>query len=261
MKRNLYYHQVYRRQNKLKLFIIHFFLGISSLPRLLIEVFTRTRFGERYYSFAAVVTISVILFFMPFLSSQLSLLNPYSYHNYDDDGFFTTIAKNITWYIYLAAFFYFSLKRKKEVDRLLSVFDFARFSLSTGVIHPKLLEFNIGKKTGDHRFASTVIEPGIFLIAGILLVLAHQMLGKLFIFVSIVYSLSWVGAYHLGDEFVMDTIDEMICNEEMVESFVEGKPIEDTRGFEMHCRKPNDPSFRRQVVDQMVGDDEASEAF
>ena len=54
----------------------------------------------------------------------------------------------------------------------------------------------------------------------------------------------------------MDKIDEIICNEELVASFVDDKDPGETRGFSAYGRKPVDPDLRRKVVDTFFEDDE-----
>lgn len=62
MKKNLYFQTMFQRTNGIKMIILDFFLSIASWPRLMIEVFIRKNFGERYFSLAAAITITVILF-------------------------------------------------------------------------------------------------------------------------------------------------------------------------------------------------------
>ena len=65
-----------------------------------------------------------------------------------------------------------------------------------------------------------------------------------------------MAAYTIGDHFIMDKIDEMICNEEMVNSFVEGRDSSETRGFSTYGRKPTDPETRRRLADAFMEDTE-----
>lgn len=253
MKKNLYYHAVPRRRNVIKEATLNLLFGLTSWPRLLIEVFLRKRFGERYFSMATAVIMTVILFFVPILIAKITGFG--NHFGRGSDGFFLIILKNITWYIFLALFMYQCVKRQKEIAREPSVFDFARFSLCTGEIHSKFYGIKVMGKYADHRTISTLLEPGLALAVGILLTAMFQKLGVLLIISSIGYSLSWYGAYRKGDEFVMDTIDEMICNEEMVESFVNDAKSEDTRGFHFTGRRPDNPQFRKQVVESFFEED------
>jgi hypothetical protein len=258
MKKNLYYAEVFQRSNLIKMAILGFFMAIASWPRLLLEVFIRKNFGERYFSLATAITIAVVLTPIPFLIGGNSQYN---------DGI-DIVAIHFTWYLFLIAFLVMSYIRQKEVDREPSVFDFARFSLSTGLIHPKFYEIKIyskkdenGKhiKVGpDDRQISTIFEPLFFLVIGLVFLLLGQSLGYLLVVSSICYSFSYVAAFSIGDHFIMDKIDEMICNEEMVNSFVDDQEPSQTRGFYAYGRRPADPDFRRKLAETFI---ENSEEF
>lgn len=251
MKKNLYYHTVYGRRNVIKEFILSTFLEISSGPRLLLEVFTRTKFGERYFSFSSAIILTLILAIYPIVISNMPSFDNYAYYGREESGtgIGAILSKYFTWYAYLGAFMYQCFKRREEIKREPSVFDFARFSLSTGVVNPAFLDFKINGKTPTPRQVSILLEPAIFLGFGILLAIFQQSLGYLLIFCSITYSLSWKAAFYRGDQFIMDKIDELIANEEMTESFIHGRRPEETRGFETYGRRPENTDFRRKVAE------------
>lgn len=74
MKKNLYFRSVIRRENLFKKFVLDFFFAIASYPRLLIEVFIRRNFGERYFSMASAVWLTVLLLAFPIIAMKLSSL-------------------------------------------------------------------------------------------------------------------------------------------------------------------------------------------
>ena len=295
MKKNLYYQHVFGRTNAIKEFIYNFFLAISSWPRLILEVFLRKNMGERYFSFSNCVLIIVILCYLPFPITQLkSAVQAFSpgqagsgqanINDYmrsmggsmggavnrpatseNDSGqqsdFIHVTTTNITWYLFLIGFFIAALKRRKEVERLPSVFDFARFSLSSGVTVPALFNVKIGKRPTDIRVVSTIIEPAIFLIIGFILHLCQQLVGDLLMICSVIYSLSYFAAYHIGDNYIMDKIDEIICNENLKESLVEGREPVNNKGFNFEPRMPNDPGFRKTVYESFFEEEESSDAY
>lgn len=253
MKKNLYYATVFKRSTFFKDLFLDFFIGTASYPRLLLEVFVRRNFGERYFSIAASITLAVILASIPIFIQSTS--------RYGSIDLFDALTEYFTWYLFIAAFLFMAFKRQKEVSREPSVFDFARFSLSTGEVHPKFYELKIFKKKEGRtvqrvapniRQIATLLEPLLFLTIGLLLALMQQIVGILIIVSSICYSLSYVAAYSRGDNFVMDMIDEMICNEEMTSSFVEGRDPSETRGFYVSARIPADPEVRRKVVENSI---------
>ncbi len=254
MKRNLYYHTVFRRHNIFQEAFLGFFLAFCSWPRLMLEVFLRRNMGERYFSIASVLTIA---FFMGIFPVVVSELRERLYYPMSSAYFWMHYT---SWYGFIAAFLYMSHQRYEEIERLPSVYDFKRFSLSTGLIHPEFLNINFLGKQGDERQISTLLEPGFCFAVGLGLAIFGQPIGTVLICCSIFYSLSYQAAYRNGDHFVMDKIDERICNEELVKSFVEGHGADDTRGFSFMGRRPADPDLRRQLVDSFFGYEETAEA-
>lgn len=257
MKKNLYYQSVFRRRNVLKEFILATFLEVSSVPRLLLEVFIRRNFGERYFSVFVATCSTILLIGYPLYVFRIELMYEYyeAFHGVDrwtDFPIWDFLKKYFTWYLFTGLFVYMCIRRDREIKRQPSVFDFARFSLSTGEIHPAFMDFKIRGSKPDIRTVETIIEPSFFLAIGLVFWVFGQSLGPLLVICSIIYSGSYMAAYYVGDHFVMDKIDEMICNEEMVASFVEGKQATETRGMHFYGRRPADPEQRRQVVEKFT---------
>lgn len=244
-KKNIYYYETIQRVDASKLFFFRLFLSLSSWPRVLIEVFTRRGFGERYFSFSLCL----------FLAANLAAL-PFALPTYGS-SFFGVIWGNITWYIYLVLFLIASFKRYLEVKHEPGVFDFAKFSLSPGIVIPQVREFRVFGRKLTTRTIATVIEPGLFGILGLILVSFEQKIGFVLLACSSIYSLSWRIQYYLGTHFIMDKIDEMICNEELVNTFVDKQLPEETRGFEVYGDAPRNSEFRRKVVENMFEDEPA----
>lgn len=249
MKKNLYYRTVFKRSNAFKEGLLAFFLAFCSWPRLLLEVFIRKNFGERYFSFSTAMTVAFILALLP-----LIYLEGYSRIARSSEDM-TFITHFTTWYVYLAGFLYMCFQRREEIKHLPSVFDFGRFSLSTGEIHPRFREVTFNGVPADIRTIEIWLEPLPFAIVSFVLWFMGQPIGFIIFLSSIFYSLSYAGAYHQGDHFIMDKIDEMICNEEMVNSFVEGRDASQTRGVSFYGRRPADPDTRRKLVDNFIEED------
>ncbi|MBD2704700.1 hypothetical protein IC229_28955 [Spirosoma sp. BT702] len=163
---------------------------------------------------------------------------------------------NLSWYVYLGFYLVMCLKRHDEIKREPGVFDFARYSLSAGYIHPRFLMTQLNGKPVNIRTIETLLEPALFFFIGIGLCILGQKLGILLIVCSLVYSISYQAAYHQGDNFVMDKIDEIICNEELVKAFVDGRDPSETRGFNFYGRRPADPETRRQLAETFVENEE-----
>ncbi|QMW01692.1 hypothetical protein [Spirosoma foliorum] len=253
--KNMYYRTVFKRTNTIKELFLSFFLAFFSWPRLLLEVFIRKNFGERYFSFSGAVMLLIILAFLPlFFIDALG-------RRHGGSTLMPFIGMFLTWYVYLAGFWYMSVLRRNEIRRLPSVFDFARFSKSTGTIHPRFLSYTFRGNHFTIRGIETRLEPGFFFLIGSLLWALQQPLGALLTVCSVFYALSYRAAYYQGDQFIMDKIDEMICNEELTKSLVEGRDSSETRGFNFYGRRPVDPDSRQRIADLVMQKEEMVEAF
>ncbi len=257
MKKNLYFRTVLRRKNGFKETIYDLAFTVASAPRLLLELFIKQSFGERYFSFSTSVIWTVLLLIVPiplvslYQRGSAVLMNEYSSWA---SVFFTHF---LTWYAYAIAFFIFALKRRKEIKRLPSVFDFKRFSLFNGMPTKEFLKLlNRWVPQRDKRIQEILLEPLPFFVGGFVLWIFTQPIGLVILVAAIFYSLSYSAAYHRGDNFVMDKIDEMILNEEMEDAFINDSSAENARGVRFYMRKPTSEAMRRKVADAFVEEDE-----
>jgi hypothetical protein len=242
MKKNLYYSSVYQRRNFIKDVLYMVFLGVSSWPRLVLETFIRRNMGERYFSLFAVVVIALLLLVYPFYKT-----GPYA-------EVFPVLKDNFTWYLFTGAFVYFGYLRLREVQTLPSVFDFARFSLSSGISLPFVYDI-----TRNPRKIATLIEPGACLVIGLLLWWMDQRIGVVITMCSVIYSFSYMAAFAQADDFLMDYIDNYICNEDLGKTFREGLDARETRGAESYAHRPEDPEARRRASAAFEAEDIAFE--
>ncbi|PMD95702.1 hypothetical protein BWI97_13970 [Siphonobacter sp. BAB-5405] len=250
MKKNLYYRSVFKRTSNAKGGILVVILLFSSWPRLLLEVFLRRNMGERYFSFSTALSITVALSLIPPL---FALISSNVIPNY---GFVFFLLTYGTWYVFLGFFVFMAIQRREEIKRLPSVFDFARFSLSTGQAHPFFIKFKWRGRSGDRRTIETLLEPGFCFLVGLVLWFLAQYIGAVIMISSVMYGLSYRALYRQGDHFIMDKIDERISNEELTKAFVEGRPMDETRGFPFYGRGPTDPDMRRELASSFMVDDE-----
>jgi hypothetical protein len=257
MKKNLYYRSVFRRRNIIKEAIYDFFFAACSIPRLVLEVFVRKNFGERYFSFSTAMIITFILALIPIISSVG--LNEILSRLGGRAGQFTIfdfLLHYLTWYLFLAGFVAMCIDRRHEIKHLPSVFDFGRYSLSTGHIHQGFLNYQPFGKPLSVRQIETMVEPGFFLVIGLGLWILQQSIGVIIVLSSIAYAISYLGAYYRGDNFIMDNIDEMICNEELTSAFIDGLGPAETRGVNYYGRKPIDPEARRKLANNFIEDED-----
>lgn len=256
MKKNLYFRTVYRRENIIKIFFHELFLIFASYPKLLIEVFTRKNFGQRYFSLTTALSVAFFMIFLPRLL-RLMFTPSYGYYSYDVRPDFWS--KFASWYIFLGFYLYFVYLRWKEVKRNPSVFDFGRFSLYTGDLLPSLRKLKFFGKIPSVRAFEIFIEPAPFFFAGLILCIIGQPVGYILIIASICYAVSYAAQYNKGDDFVMDKIDEMIMNDEMEKAFVNDMGSDNTRGVRFYARKPKAKTLRQKLTDSFVEDDVSKE--
>ena len=252
MKKNLYLAFVARRSNPFKDFLYGVMRSFCSIPRLLLEVFTRTHFGERYFSFSSAVFLAFILAMFPIVLS--SIVASISYEGFSTLDF---SIHYLTWYGFIFMFMRECALRRKEIKRSPSAFDFGSYSLSTGRLHKWLLDYKYNGKGFDIRTIETIIEPGLFVIIGLALMVTMQWIGIVIFLSGICYSISYFDAYKRGDDFILDIIDERIANEETTNVFVYGLDPSLTKGFSMYGGKPDDLDLRQAVADDIVQNQEA----
>lgn len=252
MQKNLYFQSTLRRQNLLKTFFLDGFLALASYPRLLLECFIRRNFGQRYFSWATVITVAIIVALLPIISNGISSLASNGYKGRGSGSFWTSYA---TWYLFLIAFLYFAWRRSREVKLNSSIFDFSRFSLYSGNLHPFFRKLKINGRVQNVRTIETLLEPAAFLIVGIVLILLGQTLGILLVVSALAYSFSYSAAYRNGDNFIMDKIDQIIMNEELTNAFVEDMDGDKTRGVRFHMEKPKSKILRKKLVSSFLEND------
>jgi len=240
-KRNTYYEEIFGRPAMTKRIVLNIFLGLSYYFRVPIEVITRRNMGERYFNLMLTAAIGIALLYVPIMfSSGL-------FGGVDYDVLF---ARFSTWYLYTGIYLYASFKRWQEIRRYPSVWDLKRFSLSSGNIHPFFLRLNVREDLKNNRFVSTILEPGVFLIIGILLTILQQPIGIVLMGCAVIYSLGYTASYYLADQYVMDKIDQMICHEDLHDIFVNDIPSQ--RGFEFSARRPKDKAAREKLYEDYM---------
>lgn len=245
MKKNIYYTTMFGRPNMIKQFILGLFLSLSYWFRIPIEMLIRKNFGERYFNLLLSVVIGII-----FLGFPIFYMNDLN----SRPTFAEAVLTFSTWYIYSFYYCYCVYKRWDEVAHEPSVFDFAKFSMSTGdfleiiklIRKPDGMPFN-------SRTVQIYIEPGAFFIGGVILALFQQPLGYLFISCAVVYSLGYEAAFHLGDNFMMDQIDEMLCNQDLADAFIHDEPS--PSGIPIYGERPTSTEMRERLFNRIVGDD------
>ncbi|KAA2241531.1 hypothetical protein F0L74_16685 [Chitinophaga agrisoli] len=259
MKKSLYFHAVVQPQSKLKRQILNFVIVIASCFRIIPDAFLRRNMGERHFAILPAFFAAVFMLVFPYVvHSAFTFLYAPSFGQ-GGTGFWHKFA---TWYVFTFLFIYEAIRRLMEIRREPSVYDFGRYSRSTGQMHPLFRKITIGGFKPDKRMIETFIEPAVFLIAGLLLKFMGQPVGMLLIICSILYSFSYLAAYAIGDDFVLDVIDDGMMVDETEEAFVYDEDSDKTRGVEFHARKPSRVDLRRRLAASFnIRNDDAAQAI
>ncbi|WP_345948866.1 hypothetical protein ABDD95_18640 [Mucilaginibacter sp. PAMB04274] len=252
-KHNSYYQIVFQRTNLIKLYLLSFFLGISSWPRIILEVFLRRGMGQRYMSLMTCITLFVLMFF----GTNVPHYSTYSGWSFPSvaDSFGTHPSEAIFALVFLAM----GIMRYRETMSEPGVFEFAKFSHYSGDILPFYYNIKLFGIEPGRRLISTVYEPLTGIAVGAILNLFDSPVGPLLIVCSIIYSLSYFGAHYLGDQYLMDRIDEIMCSEDLGKTLAEGMRPEDGRGVEFFGTVPPDKQFRRVLADSMIENEPATD--
>ena len=175
MKRNLSYRTTHKRENLLKKGFLGIFQRNASYPRLLLEVFIRKDFGERYFSLASALWVTFLLALWPVLITKF--VNPvrniwhreamphhaasHSISHHPAIPQSTPLMFNqdliphyLGWYVFLALFLIFSFIRRAEIRRSPSTCDFNKYSLSNGRINPLFFKLRLPWRKTDSRLVA-----------------------------------------------------------------------------------------------------------
>lgn len=247
---NGFYRAIIRRRHFISTFILPIFYDLCSWPRLLIEVFIRRDFGERYFSFSIALFVAILLAAYPILTANIGPM----FNTYDYSSSHHSWTRYITWYLFIILFLHFSYKRHREIKTSPGVYDFARLSTNSGVFNfIPLLYLLPTKKNRNFRFIETILEPGMFFAIGSILALMGQSLGSLLVICSILYSLGYIAAYKIGDDYIMDQIDKMIIAGVLYEMMTsDDVPLEGWKGVRPWFKRPKDKKVREQLAKQIL---------
>jgi len=233
--------------------------------RMLIEVFIRKDFGERYFRISSAIATFTFLWIWPSIWEYLkSLVRPFttmlaaaSGHPVappaaDENVAAMLFLPYVSWYIYLLVFLGVCIYHHLSIRRKPGVFNFNRHSRYSGDVHPFFRDFKFRGETLSPRIIECWLEPLPFFIGGIILAGFGQSLGWLLMFSAVVYALSYVEGYHHGDNYIMDVIDEMIVNKHRAADFMD--ELGQAKLPTTLARLPNDPAKRQAVLDRIQKD-------
>lgn len=242
----MYYRTSLRRENLFQNFIYNIFLSVCSYPRLLLEVFVRKNFGQRYFRMSTSLTITLILLLMP----EFFSMPRWALRLFGETGYYNNQSTQLSWYLFVGAFFVFSAFRYREIEKLSSGIDFNKFSLYSGDINKRFFQIPVFGKT-DMRGVETFREPAFFFVIGAVLVFFNQKIGIVISISSIMYCISYFAAYKNGDDFIAGLNDERLMKEELYNSYVKNLPGEQCRGVRFYMDRPGSIEEAEKVAEYM----------
>lgn len=238
MKKNLYYATVFKNsalENK----TLDLVLLSLELPKVILLPFLRNNMGERYFSLLlALFMVGIIYTVTPYLDS-------------------TGIANVSHLYTLDVIFLVVSIIRYVQIRQAPSVFDFAKFSYSPGDPYSFFQRIKFRGVPISRRKIDIFAEPLFALIIGfIITVLFTSPAGILIMFCAVCYSVSNLLKARQGDHFIMDKIDEIICNEELSDSFAKGDQMSPRNVPIFYPDRPTNPELRNNTANLLRNDDD-----
>ncbi len=216
---------------------------------MILEVFLRKNMGARYFSFGLCVFL-FLLFEATFIVGAFSKI-----------GEFSAVGRNsYVLGIFGIVFLIYALKRRKESNTDPNYVSFDHFSLSAGDLQGWFKTKLDGGKQA--RTIEIWLEPLPFLILGLVLMMFSfsRILGLILMTCSVLYSLSYMGAYALARDVIMDKIDMKIAGEELGRMLKTGMGKDESRGFRNRSPMPNDPAQRELLYQLLLSDELGGES-
>lgn len=231
-----YYQSLYGR-NVINTQVVPALLQFLCLPKIIVEVFVRRRMGERYFSKIWSVVVALILYWLP-----QPLVRMFGWHD------------SWLYHLFLIAYVIMTVVTWVEVWRAPSVFDFKRFSLDPGKCLPFFYRIRIMGKPVTQRMIDTWLEPLFCIGIGFVLVLlSFYMTGTIILFCSLCHFLSNMLFAIRGDHFIMDKIDEIICNQDLTALFIQDRDVS-PRGVPFYAQKPTTKELRDNLTQAITGE-------
>ncbi len=255
------FHLVLTRQNMLRPIWHGFVLMFSSWPSLVVEIFTRRKFGERYFSLASCfTTIGIVLFFTVWFTDwQVWLWRSMGYGvQYSDVR--GGNASKIVILIFAAIALFVSFRHKREIKRQGKTLDMERFSQSGGIgcsywyrLYEILPSWLADRYPVHEETLLRFYEPISAILVGLVCTILPftRILGLVLIVCGTFYYWRSSVSYAQGRHLVLDMIDKLILNEEMEAVFVNDAPPEEHSGVFVMAPRPESQDMRQALYDAM----------
>lgn len=250
------------RENVLYKGLINFMYGISGPARTMLEVFSRSQFGERYFRLSSALLTAVVMAIVPFIIDLMSgtpMSRAVEYYKRkngiaEEEPF---VSEYLFWYIFLLAFVIMSIRHYVEKRRRFAVFNTLHYTKDKGTVHAFFKKIHLPFMPNTLRNIECYIEPGLFFLIGVFFYIIGQKVGVLLMVSGVLYSFSYIRLYQWGDDRVKDINDRGIVQRHMEAWFVTGFDEEETDGYRYRGDRPGDQAIRRRMLPELMpsGDD------
>tara|TARA_A100000171_G_scaffold35638_2_gene34193 strand:- start:8658 stop:9476 length:819 start_codon:yes stop_codon:yes gene_type:complete len=239
-----------RRDNIILTALVGLGFALAKYPSIIIEVFYRKKFGERYFTLAS----SVFIFLLLLLISLAPKIVAFIFMFLDmqpnfDNGF------DVVLFLFACAFLFKSIKQRQEISKYGVTYKLDRFSLSQGEYH-KFFNDRFGQKLYgipvNSKTIQILFEPSVPIIAGVvfLLIPYFQVLGAILLFCGVIMVIRQFGRAMQGRNAVLDIIDQNIMSQNKAGILMEEKPMEEVHGIRLPVALPTDENVRQLLFDE-----------
>jgi len=248
-KKNIFVEIHQGRVNIVGAFILSIFMLFASHASAIVEVFLRSKFGERYITLAQSIGLSIFLLF--------------AYEWIDD---YADLSGRLFYYAFVLVYLGFSIRHRLEIRKYGTAYDFKRFSLSDGEL-ASFWSSVIGKKIAGIKVKTyhvhVFLEPAMPFFAGVFFLIFpfSRAVGVVLTFCGFIYSIRNFVKAQMGRNWVLDTIDKQLSNEMSYDIFMERKPKKDTKGVYLPVDLPDDENTRKSLYNMVKQSTNASDSW
>lgn len=192
-----------------------------------------------------------VRFLINFITNNRFLLNP----SQSPEVQYNQGLDSAVWVAFYISYIALLYIRRGEAIKSRTSSESARFSYSDGdsLVVAWLKSKNINLSV---RSIEIYIEPLLFISIGLLLHFIGSTLGIPIIVCGLFYSYSFMYAYQIGDDFVLDKMDEMIVNKNLKEVFCSEDSDLTINGFRYRGIKPFSPEEREEISNNLFSDED-----
>lgn len=258
MKKKNTLFSVLARVNMWKPLVQDIIVFFSSYPALLIEVFTRHKFGQRYFSMSSSL-IAIFLLLAFGLASRgfqefIAMLIGAQRSDVRTDGYEYTLL------IFALAALIMSIRHKLEIMRHGQTIDFKRFSRSHG--EPRSYWYRLSEILParwlerlplTHENIWRYYEPLAAILIGLLLlpIPFTRLLGALLIVCGLFYYWRTSIQYAWGNNHVLNLIDDILLAEGL-RDYMSPEPVQNNKGVHVYTPMPDDPHLKQRLMERLT---------